>query len=96
MKAAVARELHYTDVSALYTAIGEGHVSARHVVQRLLAELGGIDQAEEDLAERSTPTTMLRRPRSSDDVGDDVIERLGAVDLRLANPEQVQVRTVEK
>ena len=67
--AAVARELHYADVSALYTAIGEGHVSARHVVQRLLAELGGIDQAEEDLAERSTPTTMPRRPRSTDDVG---------------------------
>ena len=67
--AAVARELHYADVSALYTAIGEGHVSAKHAVQRLLAELGGIDQAEEDLAERSTPTTMLRRPRSSDDVG---------------------------
>jgi GTP pyrophosphokinase len=38
-------------------------------VQRLLAELGGIDQAEEDLAERSTPATMLRRPRSTDDVG---------------------------
>jgi GTP pyrophosphokinase len=67
--AAVARELHYTDVSALYTAIGEGHVSAKHVVQRLLAELGGIDQAEEELAERSTPTTMLRRQRSTDDVG---------------------------
>jgi len=66
---AVARELHYTDVSALYTAIGEGHVSARHVVQRLLAELGGIDQAEEELAERSTPATMPRRPRSNDDVG---------------------------
>jgi GTP pyrophosphokinase len=66
---AVAHELHYTDVSALYTAIGEGHVSARHVVQRLLAELGGIDQAEEELAERSTPATMLRRPRSNDDVG---------------------------
>ncbi len=65
---AVARELHYTDVSALYTAIGEGHVSAKHAVQRLLAELGGIDQAEEDLAERATLTTMLRRPRS-DDVG---------------------------
>ncbi len=66
---AVATELHYSDVSALYTAIGEGHVSAKHVVQRLLAELGGIDQAEEDLAERSTPTTMLRRQRSNDDVG---------------------------
>lgn len=67
--AAVARELHYADVSALYTAIGEGHVSAKHVVQRLLAELGGIDQAEEELAERSTPATMPRRPRSTDDVG---------------------------
>ncbi len=66
--AALANELHYNDVSALYTAVGEGHVSAKHVVQRLLAELGGIDQAEEDLAERSTPTTIPRRPRS-DDVG---------------------------
>src|SRR6202000_11615 len=66
---AVARELHYTDVSALYTAIGEGYVSARHVVQRLRAKLGGIAQAEEDIAERSTPATMPRRPRSNDDVG---------------------------
>src|SRR6202045_2001352 len=67
-KAAGARELRYAAVSALYTAVGEVHVSARHVVQRLLAQLGGIDQAEEDLAERSTPTTVPRRPRS-DDVG---------------------------
>ena len=59
---AVARELHYTDVSALYTAIGEGHVSARHAVQRLLAELGGIDQAEEELAERSTPDEHAAAP----------------------------------
>jgi guanosine-3',5'-bis(diphosphate) 3'-pyrophosphohydrolase len=66
--AAVANELHYTDVSALYTAVGEGHISAKHVVQRLLVELGGIDQAEEDLAERSTLTATPRRPRS-DDVG---------------------------
>ena len=33
--AAVANELHYADVSALYTAVGEGHISAKHVVQRL-------------------------------------------------------------
>src|SRR6201994_344200 len=58
--AAVANELHYAGGSALSTAIGEGHVSAKHVVQRLLAGLGGIDQAEEDLAERSTPP---RAPR---------------------------------
>lgn len=69
---ALARELRYADVSALYTAIGEGRASARHVVQRLLAQLGGVDQAEEELAERSTPTTVARRARSSDDVGVEV------------------------
>lgn len=67
--AAVARELHYSDVSSLYTAVGENHISAHHVVQRLVAQLGGVDQAEEDLAERSTPLTISRRERHSDDVG---------------------------
>jgi GTP pyrophosphokinase len=67
--AALARELRYTDVSALYTAVGEGHVSARHVVQRLVAQLGGDEEASDELAERSTPTTMLVRQRSTDDVG---------------------------
>ena len=48
---------------ALYAAIGEGHASARHVVQRLVALLGGEEQAEEELAERATPSTVrLRRP----------------------------------
>jgi guanosine-3',5'-bis(diphosphate) 3'-pyrophosphohydrolase len=56
-------------VSALYTAVGEGHVSARHVVQRLVAQLGGDDEAADELAERSTPTTMVVRQRSTDDVG---------------------------
>ena len=67
--AALARELRYTDVSALYTAVGEGHVSARHVVQRLVAQLGGDEEAEDELAERSTPATMPVRQRSTDDVG---------------------------
>jgi guanosine-3',5'-bis(diphosphate) 3'-pyrophosphohydrolase len=67
--AALARELRYTDVSALYTAVGEGHVSARHVVQRLVAQFGGDEEAADELAERSTPTTMLARQRSTDDVG---------------------------
>ena len=30
--------------SALYTAVGEDHVSAQHVVQRLVAHLGGIER----------------------------------------------------
>jgi GTP diphosphokinase / guanosine-3',5'-bis(diphosphate) 3'-diphosphatase len=67
--AALARELRYADVSALYTAVGEGHVSARHVVQRLVAQFGGDDEATDELAERSTPATMPVRQRSTDDVG---------------------------
>ena len=66
---ALARELRYADVSALYTAVGEGHVSARHVVQRLLAQLGGDEAAEDELAERSTPATMPVRQRNTEDTG---------------------------
>ncbi|ATE53318.1 RelA/SpoT family protein [Actinosynnema pretiosum] len=63
---ALAKELHYPDVSALYAAVGEGHTSARHVVQRLVAQLGGVDHAEDELAERSTPSTVARRRVTGD------------------------------
>ena len=65
----LARELRYSDVSALYTAVGEGHTSAHHVVQRLIATLGGAEDAEDEIAERSTPSNVPMRQRSSDDVG---------------------------
>ena len=66
---AIAHELRYVDVSALYTAVGENHVSARHVVQRLVAHLGGVGDVEEELAERSTPSTIPTRPRQVGDAG---------------------------
>ncbi|OLF13684.1 GTP pyrophosphokinase [Actinophytocola xinjiangensis] len=66
--AALARELRYTEMSSLYAAVGEGHVSARHVVQRLVALLGGVEHAEDELAERATPSTITRR-RSTGDAG---------------------------
>ncbi|GAA1261593.1 bifunctional (p)ppGpp synthetase/guanosine-3',5'-bis(diphosphate) 3'-pyrophosphohydrolase [Pseudonocardia aurantiaca] len=66
--AALSRELHFPDLSGLYAAVGEGHASARHVVQRLVALLGGVEQAEEDLAERATPSTVRLR-RSGGDAG---------------------------
>jgi guanosine-3',5'-bis(diphosphate) 3'-pyrophosphohydrolase len=65
---ALARELRYPDVSALYAAVGEGQLSGRHVVQRLVAFIGGVEHAEEELAERSTPSTVTRR-RGSGDAG---------------------------
>jgi len=63
---ALAGELHYTDVSALYAAVGEGHVSAQSVVARLVHSLGGEEGASEDIAEATTPTRPSRRPRSGD------------------------------
>ena len=46
----VATELHYPDVDALYTAIGSGAVSAKHVASRLMANFGSPDEAEDALA----------------------------------------------
>ena len=66
--AALSRELHFPDLSGLYAAIGEGHASARHVVARLVALLGGEEQAEEELAERATPSTIRLR-RTAGDAG---------------------------
>jgi len=60
---ALAQEMRYTDVSGLYAAVGEGHVSAQAVVQRLVAALGGADGTEEDLAEVTTPSRRVARPR---------------------------------
>jgi GTP diphosphokinase / guanosine-3',5'-bis(diphosphate) 3'-diphosphatase len=64
--AALSRELRFTDVSSLYRAVGEGQVSGRHLVQRLVALLGGVDHAEDELAERSTPSTVVRRRAPGD------------------------------
>ncbi|MGZ4780798.1 MAG: RelA/SpoT family protein [Oryzihumus sp.] len=59
--AGLAGELRYADISALYAAVGEGHVSAQHVVGRLVASLGGEEGASEDLAEATMPTRGVRR-----------------------------------
>ncbi len=73
LMAATARELRYQDVDALYTAVGEHHVSAQHVVQRLVAQFGGVEDAEEELAERATPSSTPRSSRrSASDVGVEV------------------------
>jgi len=60
---ALADEMRYADVSALYAAVGEGHVSAANVVNRLVASLGGESGTEEDLAEATTPGRPSPRAR---------------------------------
>ena len=54
----LAHEMRYPDISALYAAIGEGHVAAQNVVQKLVQALGGEEGATEDIDETAT-----RRPR---------------------------------
>jgi GTP pyrophosphokinase len=61
----LAQEMRYTDVSGLYAAVGEGHVSAAHVVQRLVESAGGEAGAAEDFAETLTPMRP-NRPRMGD------------------------------
>ncbi|MGW6913645.1 RelA/SpoT family protein [Kitasatospora sp. NPDC054939] len=57
----LAHEMRYPDISSLYAAIGEGHVAAQNIVQKLVQALGGEDGATEDLAETATPTHDNRR-----------------------------------
>ena len=63
---ALATEMRFPDVSALYAAVGEGQVSAANVVQRLVQALGGETGAEEDLAETARPGPTARRVRTGD------------------------------
>ncbi|GIH70767.1 GTP pyrophosphokinase [Sphaerimonospora thailandensis] len=58
---ALARDLHYVDVSALYAAVGEGHVGAQSVVEKLVQAVGGVQGAEEDIAEVALPTRLTGR-----------------------------------
>ncbi len=63
---ALAHEMRFQDVSALYAAVGEGQASAASVVQRLVHSLGGEPAAEEDLAEAARPGATARRVRTGD------------------------------
>ena len=65
----LAKDLRYPDVAALYAAVGEGHLSAQTVVQRLVQALGGPEGAVEDIAETATPTRTQARPRPAGDPG---------------------------
>ncbi|MGW1075373.1 RelA/SpoT family protein [Streptomyces sp. NPDC002537] len=64
----LAHEMRYPDISSLYAAIGEGHVAAQGVVQKLVQALGGEDAATEDI-EESAPIRGRSKRRSSADPG---------------------------
>ncbi|MDQ0785930.1 guanosine-3',5'-bis(diphosphate) 3'-pyrophosphohydrolase [Streptomyces sp. B3I7] len=66
----LAHEMRYSDISALYAAIGEGHVSAQNIVQKLVQALGGEEAATEEIDESVPPSRGRgRKRRSSADPG---------------------------
>ncbi|WP_405059904.1 bifunctional (p)ppGpp synthetase/guanosine-3',5'-bis(diphosphate) 3'-pyrophosphohydrolase [Kribbella sp. NBC_01505] len=77
---AVANSLRYPDVTGLYAAVGESHVSAQAVVRRLIETYGGEEGAAEDLAEGlRLPQSRERRKRSAR--GDAGVLVKGATDV---------------
>ncbi|HET6743815.1 MAG TPA: bifunctional (p)ppGpp synthetase/guanosine-3',5'-bis(diphosphate) 3'-pyrophosphohydrolase [Kribbella sp.] len=77
---AVANSLRYPDVTGLYAAVGEQHVSAQAVVRRLIETYGGEEGAAEDLAEgMRLPASKERRKRTAR--GDAGVIVKGATDV---------------
>ncbi|RIX28900.1 RelA/SpoT family protein [Amnibacterium setariae] len=63
----IATSMRYEDVSALYAAIGEGHVSTQSVIERVLAQVQDTQEADEP--EFEAPTTGRQRAIRSSDSG---------------------------
>jgi GTP pyrophosphokinase len=65
----LAKELRYADISALYAAVGENHISAQAVVHRLVQSFGGPEGAVEDIAETAVPGPKRALPSAGADPG---------------------------
>ena len=75
----LAHDLHFPDIDALYSAVGDGHVSAASIIEKLVAAMGGEDSHPEETLEyipTGVPTT--RRSSTSIEVegGGDVLVKL--------------------
>ena len=77
----LAHELRYTDISALYSAVGDGHISAASVIDKLIATMGVEDSHPEvtmDVERIGAGIPTTRRSSSAIDVSgiDDVLVKL--------------------
>jgi guanosine-3',5'-bis(diphosphate) 3'-pyrophosphohydrolase len=66
--AAVAHDLGYKDIAALYAAVGENHIVASTVVAKVVSLQGGAEEAGEAIAERA-PARHRPMQRPSGDAG---------------------------
>jgi len=75
----LAHELKYPDISALYAAVGDGHVSAASVVEKLVSTLGVEDSHPEPSIDTTTiGLSSTRRSSNAIEVSgiDDVLVKL--------------------
>ncbi|WP_353987879.1 RelA/SpoT family protein [Ruicaihuangia caeni] len=63
----VASAMHYDDVSALYAAVGEGHVSTQSVIEKVLASVQTADDADDVDLPFAAPSRV--RPQRNSDSG---------------------------
>ncbi len=61
----LAHDLHYADIEALYSAVGDGHVSAASVIDKLVHSLGLEDSHPEPSIEQIPTDNQVARRTSS-------------------------------
>ena len=75
----LAHDLHYADIEALYSAVGDGHVSAVSVIEKLITSMGSEDSHPVPSVE-NIPTDNLVAKRTSSAIKvegvDDVLVKL--------------------
>ncbi len=75
----LAHDLHYADIDALYSAVGDGHVSAASVIEKLIVSMGIEDSHPEPSVEvLPTQNQVAKRTSSAIKVEgvDDVLVKL--------------------
>jgi GTP pyrophosphokinase len=75
----LAHDMHYADIDALYSAVGDGHVSAASIIEKLVASLGTEDSHPEPTIDHiPTGVQATRRTSSAVEVEgvDDVLVKL--------------------
>ena len=61
----LAHDLNYQDIEALYAAVGDGHISANHVIERLESSLGLAETYDSPIDENITTVSPSRINRRS-------------------------------
>ena len=62
----ITSDLRYAEAADLYAAIGDNHLSAQSVVEKMAAALSADEDSEESVFELPTHTSNIHRPRHSD------------------------------